>query len=146
MTYLADVNVLLALAVAGHVHHATALYWFENSRNDQLAVCRITQMGFLRLLTNPQVMGANVQSARQAWRIYETMLEDSRIGFASEPAHFEALWRSSTEHSRLGPNFWTDACLGSFAAAAGWNVLTFDARFPRTEGARVRLLTPPRAT
>lgn len=57
MNYLADVNVWIALAAAGHVHHSIALAWFEEPQTSQILFCRITQMGLLRLLTNRKVMG-----------------------------------------------------------------------------------------
>lgn len=143
MTYLADVNVLVALAVIGHIHHATALSWFEDSRDDEVALCRITQAGFLRLLTNPRVMGENVVRPARAWEIYDALFEDTRIGFVSEPPGLEASWRTVAQRTHSGPNFWTDAYLAAFAAAAGFDVVTFDRGFPRHHGVRVRLLPSP---
>jgi uncharacterized protein len=53
---LPDINVWLAFSVADHVHHQRArLYWYEES-GDQLAFCRVTALGFLRLSTNPMAM------------------------------------------------------------------------------------------
>jgi predicted nucleic acid-binding protein len=49
MTCLPDVNVWLALTIAEHVHHAPAKRWFESQEHEQIAFCRVTQMGFLRL-------------------------------------------------------------------------------------------------
>jgi toxin-antitoxin system PIN domain toxin len=144
MTYLADVNVLVALAVIGHTHHATASAWFEDSKDDEVALCRFTQAGFLRLLTNQRVMGENVVRPASAWEIYDVLLEDSRIGFISEPPGIEASWRAAARHPHTGPNFWTDAYLVAFAAAAGLDVVTFDRGFPRHENVQVRLLASPR--
>jgi len=141
MTYLADVNVLVALAVIGHTHHATASAWFEDSKDDDVALCRITQAGFLRLLTNQRVMGENVVRPARAWEIYDAMLEDTRIGFVSEPAGLEACWRAIARHLHRGANCWMDAYLAAFASAAGFDVVTFDQGFPRLAGLRVRLLT-----
>ena len=52
MTYLLDVNVWIALAAERHTHHRVARYWFSNLQDEKLAFCRLTQLGFLRLLTN----------------------------------------------------------------------------------------------
>ena len=52
MTYLADVNVWVALALAGHVHNAIAQQWFEEAETERILFCRTTQKGLLRLLTN----------------------------------------------------------------------------------------------
>ena len=51
-TSLPDVNVLLALSAEGHVHHKPARLWFYAQLTDSVAICRVTQMGLLRLLTN----------------------------------------------------------------------------------------------
>ena len=70
MNYLADLNVWVALALAGHVHHGAARIWFEEPQTRQIHFCRITQMGLLRLLTNRKVMGANVLAGTAAWDVY----------------------------------------------------------------------------
>jgi len=52
MIYLPDVNVWIALAADQHIHHNVAKRWFTGIQDDQVLFCRITQLGFLRLLTN----------------------------------------------------------------------------------------------
>ncbi len=52
MTYLPDVNVWIALAAERHAHHMRAREWFATLADERLVFCRITQLGFLRLLTN----------------------------------------------------------------------------------------------
>jgi len=47
---LPDVNVWIALAAEGHVHHVPAREWFPAQPDASIAYCRITQMGLLRLL------------------------------------------------------------------------------------------------
>jgi predicted nucleic acid-binding protein len=49
---LLDANVWLALAAEAHVHHETATHYWEAAAAPTVAFCRITQMAFLRLLTN----------------------------------------------------------------------------------------------
>jgi predicted nucleic acid-binding protein len=60
MTYLLDVNVWIALAAERHTHHRVARHWFSNLQDEKLAFCRLTQLGFLRLLTNKHVMQEEV--------------------------------------------------------------------------------------
>ena len=52
MTYLPDVNVWIALAAERHTLHRAARHWFSKLQDEKLAFCRLTQLGFLRLLTN----------------------------------------------------------------------------------------------
>jgi predicted nucleic acid-binding protein len=51
MTYLPDVNVWIALAAERRAHHRVARQWFSNVQDEKLVFCRLTQLGFLRLLT-----------------------------------------------------------------------------------------------
>ena len=87
MNYLADVNVWIALAVVGHVHHSIALAWFEEPQTSRILFSRVTQMGLLRLLTNRKVMGANVLTPAEAWRVYASLCDDDRVQYAEEPPH-----------------------------------------------------------
>jgi hypothetical protein len=61
MIYLPDVNVWIALASDQHIHTASATAWLQSVRNEQVAFCRITELGLLRLLTNVHVMGDEVR-------------------------------------------------------------------------------------
>jgi uncharacterized protein len=53
---LCDVNLLLALVTDRHAHHAAAVRWFDTLAAGDAVVCRIAQMGLLRLLNNPAVL------------------------------------------------------------------------------------------
>lgn len=50
---LPDTNGLLALAWPNHQHHALAQSWFETRRRGGWATCAVTQLGFIRLSSNP---------------------------------------------------------------------------------------------
>jgi predicted nucleic acid-binding protein len=52
--FLPDINLWLALAFESHVHHAAAKGWFEGLTSERCSFCRLTQQGFLRLVTNPK--------------------------------------------------------------------------------------------
>ena len=52
MTYLLDVNVLLALAWPMHVHHSPAQEWFANHHRSGWATCGVTESGFIRVSSN----------------------------------------------------------------------------------------------
>lgn len=129
MTYLPDVNVWIALASERHVHQQAANEWFQNLNASQAVFCRITELGFLRLLVNKQVMGEDALSPRQAWDTYDTARLDSRISFRQEEAGFSEFWREIGEEISGGPNAWTDAYLAAFASHADLTIITFDRRF-----------------
>ncbi len=140
MTYLPDVNVWIALAAAEHVHHDEAVKWFDAVRDETVAFCRITQMGFLRLLTNPHVMLDEVTTARKAWGWYEQLMQDERVVFASEPPGMDRVWSRMTATYRTGVNFWTDTYLASFAQTSGYTFVTFDQGFRKRQQFQIRLL------
>jgi uncharacterized protein len=140
ISYLADVNFWIALSYSAHVHHPLAAEWFENSPDNSVAFCRITQAGFLRLLTNRNVMREDVAPAVRAWQLYDRLRQSPRIAFAQEPPGLEESWRHLTRHPRTGPNFWTDAYLAAFARAAGLQILTFDRALARQVGSGALIL------
>lgn len=129
MIYLPDVNVWIALTSDQHVHHSVAKRWIHDLATDQLVFCRITELGFLRLLTNAHVMGENVLAISEAWRIYDVLRTDPRITFMPEPPAFSTYWRETGNLISGGPNAWTDAYLAAFASRSQLTVTTFDRRF-----------------
>jgi toxin-antitoxin system PIN domain toxin len=52
-TTLLDLNVLVALLWPAHEHHAAAHRWFGGGIDASWATCSLTQLGFVRLLSNP---------------------------------------------------------------------------------------------
>jgi toxin-antitoxin system PIN domain toxin len=54
VTYLLDVNVLIALIDPGHVAHDDAHAWFSGTGHTSWATCPITENGVVRILGNPK--------------------------------------------------------------------------------------------
>ncbi|HXA68343.1 MAG TPA: TA system VapC family ribonuclease toxin [Bryobacteraceae bacterium] len=52
--YLLDVNVLIALVWPSHVHHRLAQTWFAERRSVGFCTCPLTEIGFLRIFSNPK--------------------------------------------------------------------------------------------
>ena len=134
MTYLPDINLWIALAAEKHVHHRIARSWFAELRGDNFVFCRITQLGFLRLLTNRHVMQEEVMDPSAAWQAYASLRSDRRIGYMAEPNDLAEAWDAFTIGALSSPNLWTDAYLCAFAVAAGLTFATFDAKIPVREG------------
>jgi len=133
-SYLVDVNVWLALVYDLHVHHDTVRQWFETLETGGALFCRTTQLGLLRLLTNPRVMGQDVLSQRAAWQVYDRTAQDARVAFLSEPARVEPEFRRLTQSSHPATNVWSDAYLAAVAATAGLSVATLDRAFASLPG------------
>ncbi|MCG5479045.1 TA system VapC family ribonuclease toxin [Sinorhizobium alkalisoli] len=54
MTFLLDVNVLIALIDPGHVAHDDAHHWFASTGRNAWATCPITENGVVRIVGNPK--------------------------------------------------------------------------------------------
>jgi len=136
-----DVNVWLALSHSGHIHHPIAADWFRE-REETLFFCRLTQLGFLRLLTNERVMGVDVMSQNAAWREYHRWFEDERIEFHREPdgPELEKLFEEFSRRGGRSPKLWADAYLAAFARAAGLTLVTFDQAFESMTAVRATVL------
>lgn len=141
MICLPDVNVWIALTSDRHIHHVAAKEWLDGNQNRHLAFCRITELGFLRLLTNKHVMGDEVLTPTDAWSTYSRLSSDFRVTFFVEPDNFANIWNKVAENLVTGPNVWTDAYLAAFSAAADLTLVTFDKRFPTMADCHVEVLT-----
>jgi uncharacterized protein len=54
VTYLLDVNVLIALIDPAHVGHDTAHAWFARTGAASWATCPLTENGVIRIVGNPR--------------------------------------------------------------------------------------------
>ena len=52
-TALLDINILTALLWPTHEHHEVAHRWFAGRANAPWATCSLTQLGFVRIVSNP---------------------------------------------------------------------------------------------
>ena len=141
---LPDVNVWIALAAEGHVHHVPARGWFTAQPDASIAFCRITQMGRLRLLTNSNVMGRAPRTIVQAWETFAQLRADRRLVFATEPVRVESAWRQLMTQAGVGPSSWTDAYLAAFAEVHSYSLVTFDIGFEQWPALKLTLLSSVR--
>lgn len=128
---LPDVNVWLALGVPDHPHHhRVRRYWYVESAGE-LAFCRITALGFLRLTTNPSVMRDEPLTVPEAWEAYLDFRRLPEVILAPEPEGCEGFleaWATGESPSR---HHWTNAYLAAFATASDFRLVTFDRDFTR---------------
>lgn len=123
---LLDVNVLLALAWPNHQFHAAATKRLEPAR-ERWATCALTQLGFIRLSSNPAVV-TTAKTPAEAATLLALMVRD--------PLHvyLKSLRAPSDEscirafEKILGSRQVTDAYLLSLARRHRAKLVTFDAR------------------
>lgn len=123
---LPDINVWLALAFDGHVHHVSAKRWFDALSTEVCSFCRMTQQGFLRLATNPKVFKEDAVTMAEAWEKFDLFLSDPRVSYANEAKGIEQIWRSFTQQGSFSPHVWNDAYLAAFAIGNKMELVTFD--------------------
>lgn len=129
-----DVNVWLAASVADHVHHQRVRqYWYREAA-DQLAFCRVTALGLLRLSTNSAAMNGQPLTVPEAWEAYGAFRRLPEVLLLDEPEGCEAWLERWALGNRLTPRKWTDAYLAAFAKAGGMRLVSFDGDFTQFDG------------
>ena len=71
---LLDVNVLIALTHSAHVHHDLVQGWVQAQAKLAWASCTVTQLGFMRLASQPAIGGAGT-SPGAALALLDQLLE-----------------------------------------------------------------------
>jgi len=124
---LLDVNVLIALLDAAHLHHRRASDWLSDNLAAGWASCAITQNGCVRILSQPSYPGA-LPTARVAERLRSATLTPHHR-YIGESASLLDAQRYDTERL-LGHRMVTDAYLLGLAVEHGLRLVTFDANVP----------------
>jgi uncharacterized protein len=130
-SFFPDLNVWMALSVAGHSHSAAAWNWLALLPADaRLVFSRYTHVGLLRLLTHQAVMGEQTLTLRRAWDVYDRWLDDPRVEFHPESLDLEATFRETTAPfaARRASKWVGDCYLLAFARESGATLATFDKR------------------
>jgi hypothetical protein len=137
---LPDVNVLVAMAWPNHQFHLAAVHRLESSRNPW-ATCALTQLGFIRLSSNPAAVGSRKIPAEAA-ALLTLMVEDARHVFLEALPSPIAQDFGAALHGLLGHQQVTDAYLLALAGRYQATCLTFDARMKHltAPGAKLEIL------
>jgi len=120
MKYLLDVNVLLAANWETHLHHAKAKVWIEGK---EIALCPISELGFLRISTNKKAFNLPVEDARKLLESFSKQHKAARI--SDDLPALDAKAKTSDEV--------TDSYLAALAAKHGLKLATFDAGIASAE-------------
>ena len=123
MTYLLDVNALLALGVVRHQFHDRVGAWIAHVAHKaalELATCSITELGFVRVLSRTQHYRFSVIQARELLLLLK----------ADDIVHYTFI-SDGHDISRLpkwvkSPNQITDGHLVELAKANGAQLATLD--------------------
>lgn len=125
---LIDINVWLAMTWDQHPQHRAAVRWRQSEHDARFLFCRLTMLGFLRLLTNQSVMGDSSVTLDGALQIYDQWTQDPQVSVAPEPRGTEDLFRLALSplSGQRATKAIADCYLVAFAGAAGARVATFD--------------------
>jgi uncharacterized protein len=104
--YLLDVNVLLALAWPSHEFHAAAHRWWTGSRK-RWATCALTELGFIRLSSNPG-FSRDAVTPYEAATLLERLVALERHEYWSELPHLRRDdFRRMTGHKQVADFYLT---------------------------------------
>lgn len=124
MTYLLDVNALVALGLAHHEFHDRVAAWVRTAPRPTLATCAITELGFVRVLAQAPAYGLTVAQARalllamKKAKVFEFAFLPDDHDISQLPAWVKA------------PKQITDGHLVKLAAAYEASLATLDERIP----------------
>lgn len=124
MTYLLDVNVLVALAWPVHVHHEPAHQWFADYHRRGWATCAVTEAGFIRVSSNRRAT-PDARPPAEAAAVLHAMCNLARHFFIDDSVRLS----QHTEELRdavHGSGQVTDVHLLLLAARSDLTLVTFD--------------------
>jgi predicted nucleic acid-binding protein len=125
------------------MHSDAAWAWFSLQEDNRFFFCRFTQLGLLRLLATSAVMGEDVRTIGEAWKVYDRWLKDSRVGIRQETFDLDVAFRSATRSvSRLSsPKALGDCYLLAVCQVTDATLVTLDRGLASTcEKARQRVV------
>lgn len=125
---LLDINVLLALAWPNHQFHGAARAWFSDRSGEPWSTCVVTQLGFIRLSSNPAFTDRAVVPAEAARLLGLMTARDDHLFLEAraQPCRNE-VWSAIGGHRQV-----TDAYLVSLARGHDTELATFDLRLARS--------------
>jgi uncharacterized protein len=126
MTFLLDVNVLIALLDPSHIEHDHAHDWFATIGHHSWATCPLTENGVLRIVSNPRYPNSPGLPT-----VVAQMIQELRAlpGHTFWPDHISLLDSQRLDITRvLTIGQVTDSYLLALAVAHRGQLATFDRR------------------
>jgi len=139
MTYLLDVNVMVALFDPAHAHHVSAHNWYTATGQASWSTCPVTENGFVRVVSNPAYPTVYATPAEAGSRLQMLCQTPGHVFWND---NISVVDPSIIDLSQLaGHQQITDAYLVALAAKHGGKLATFDKSIPI--GALVGCLSNP---
>ncbi len=129
MRALLDVNILIALLDAEHLHHEAARRWLRDNIQHGWATCPITQNGCLRIMSHPDFPNC-LPASLVAERLLEATATDHHQFWSDGVSLLTpgiVAW-----HQAIGPKQLTDVYLLALAVERQGRFVTFDARIAQS--------------
>jgi uncharacterized protein len=120
---LLDINMLIALFDAAHVHHRSAHAWLEKNQSLGWATCPITENGCIRVMSQPQYPGR--LPVREIARRLAAAVAVAEHTFWSDSISICDSRRFNLDHL-LTSKALTDVYLLGLAKKKGGRLVTFD--------------------
>jgi predicted nucleic acid-binding protein len=124
VTYLLDVNALVALGFTHHEFHERVAAWIKSARFPAMATCSITELGFVRVLAQAPSYGFSVTQART---LLIRLKKADILSFTFIPDDHDV---SQLPTWVKLPKQTTDGHLSRLAQANGAELATLDERIP----------------
>jgi predicted nucleic acid-binding protein len=122
MTYVLDVNALVALGFIHHQFHDRIVAWLQSQQFPILATCSITELGFVRVLSQAAAYYLTVAQARTALLRLKKANVFTFIDDTHDISHLPA-WVKSPKQT-------TDGHLVELASASEAVLATLDEKIP----------------
>jgi toxin-antitoxin system PIN domain toxin len=135
VTFLLDVNVLIALLDADHAHSEAAHAWFAAAGRDDWATCPIVENGVVRILGSRRYPALNAHASPTQVAHILARLRNAK-GHCFWPDDLSLLGNAVVDLDRLLDSAdVTDTYLLALAVFHGGHLATFDRRM-RTDAVR----------
>ena len=126
MTFLLDVNMLIALVDVSHVSHETAHDWFAREGHLRWATCPITENGLVRIVSNPKYPNALASPADATALLAQMASLPGHVFWPDDVSLRDAARFDSARLLTVAQI--TDSYLLALAAANGGMLATLDRR------------------
>ncbi|WP_298332759.1 TA system VapC family ribonuclease toxin [Asticcacaulis sp.] len=126
MTYLLDVNVLIALIDPAHVAHHAAHAWFGTIGQATWATCPLTENGVIRIVGNPKYPNSPGSPAAVAGIVRSLRQMPSHVFWTDDISLVDSTYVDTSKITTSAQV--TDTYLLALARVRGGKLVTFDRR------------------